>query len=55
MIFDPTINLGTIIAGASVIVVLVGLHGRNVERITRIEHMVTTLWRRSGIDGVDNE
>lgn len=50
MHFDPTVNLGTVLAAASVILVLLGLHTRNVERITRIEQMVTTLWKRSGID-----
>lgn len=55
MQFDTTINLGTIMAAASVILVLLGLHTRNIERFTRLEHMVKTLWRRSGIDDGQNE
>ena len=40
------IDLGSLIAGASVIITLVVLHSTNVRRITRIEVRVDALWEK---------
>ena len=45
MQFDPSINLGTIVAVIAVIVTLYSLHRKNIERFIRIEHKVDQMWR----------
>lgn len=57
MDFNPSIDLGTIIAAASVILTIWGFHTRNRDNWTEVKEdmavirsRVTTLWKRSGID-----
>lgn len=46
MVFEPNINLGTLIAGAAVIVTILSLHTANRRRWERVEMKVDLMWRR---------
>ncbi len=45
MTFDPSINLGTVIAVGAVIVTLYSMHRANIERFISLEHKVDQMWR----------
>lgn len=50
MHFDTSIDLGTLLAAAGLLLNQLVMHRKNVERLVRMELKVDTLWSRSGID-----
>jgi hypothetical protein len=44
MHFDPSVNLGTMIACATFVGLFIRFHISNVERLTKIETKIDVLW-----------